>query len=129
MPVSLAAIEEARRRIAGSAIRTPLVRLNGVDGPADLPDGSALFSLRPENLRLVTGNSVAANSPSAGLVRVHGKVLQQAFHGATELIRVACAEGLVLVVRTATSAGVLQDVQLEFSPTDAIPVRESPERI
>jgi threonine dehydratase len=36
MPVSLAAIEEARRRIAGSVLRTPLVRLNGIDGPAEI---------------------------------------------------------------------------------------------
>jgi threonine dehydratase len=33
MPVSLAEIEDARRRISGAAIRTPLVRLNGVDTP------------------------------------------------------------------------------------------------
>src|SRR5580658_1817891 len=31
MPVSLIAIEDARRRIEGTALRTPLVRLNGFD--------------------------------------------------------------------------------------------------
>src|SRR5438046_401208 len=36
MPVSLAAIEDARRQIAGSALRTPLVRLNGSDAPAEI---------------------------------------------------------------------------------------------
>jgi threonine dehydratase len=36
MPVTLAAIEDARRRITGSALRTPLVRLNGPDGPAEI---------------------------------------------------------------------------------------------
>src|SRR5262249_1817064 len=36
MPVSLAAIEDARRRIAGSAIRTPLVRLNTSDDLASV---------------------------------------------------------------------------------------------
>jgi threonine dehydratase len=36
MPVSLAAIEEARRRIAGSALRTPLVRLNCAEAPAEV---------------------------------------------------------------------------------------------
>jgi ABC-type Fe3+/spermidine/putrescine transport system ATPase subunit len=110
-------------------VRAGVVRSASLTWPADLPDGPALFSLRPENLRLVTGNSGRADSPSPGIVRVHGRVLQQAFHGATELIRVACGDGLVLVVRTATSAGALKDVQLEFSPADAIPVRESPERI
>jgi len=110
-------------------VRAGVVRSASLTWPADLPDGPALFSLRPENVRLVTGNSGRADSPSPGIVRVHGRVLQQAFHGATELIRVVCGDGLVLVVRTATSAGALKDVQLEFSPADAIPVRESPERI
>jgi threonine dehydratase len=36
MPVTLAAIEDARRRIAGSALRTPLVRLNCPDAPAEV---------------------------------------------------------------------------------------------
>src|SRR5207302_6595059 len=36
MPVTLAAIEDARRRIAGTALRTPLVRLNGPDVPAEV---------------------------------------------------------------------------------------------
>jgi hypothetical protein len=45
------------------------------------------------------------------------------------LIRVECGDGLVLVARTPGSGGALDDVELEFSPTDAILVRESPERI
>ena len=90
---------------------------------ATLPDGPALFSLRPENVRLATGNSVA------GSVRIRGKVRHQAFHGATELIRVECSDGLVLVVRTSGSGGALHDVELEFSAADAVLVRESPERI
>jgi threonine dehydratase len=36
MPVTLAAIEDARRRIAGAALRTPLVRLNRPGGPAEV---------------------------------------------------------------------------------------------
>jgi threonine dehydratase len=36
MPVSLAAIEDASRRIAGTALRTPLVRLNGWDISAEI---------------------------------------------------------------------------------------------
>ena len=44
MPVTLAAIEDARRRIAGSALRTPLVRLN-------CPDAAAEIYLKLENLQ------------------------------------------------------------------------------
>src|SRR5207249_1234007 len=36
MPIPLAAIEDARRRIAGTALRTPLVRLNSPAAPADI---------------------------------------------------------------------------------------------
>jgi ABC-type Fe3+/spermidine/putrescine transport system ATPase subunit len=91
---------------------------------ANLPDGPALFSLRPENIRLAAGGAAPHDS-----VRVRGKVRAQAFHGATELIRVECGDGLVLVVRTPGSGGTLDDVELEFAPADAILVRQSPERI
>ncbi len=85
-----------------------------------LPDGPALFSLRPEHIR--------SAGTASGAVRVRGRVLHQAFHGATELIRVECANGLVLVVRTASGNGALSEVELEFSAADAIVVRESPPR-
>jgi hypothetical protein len=55
-------------------------------------------------------------------------VLHQAFHGATELIRVQCVDGLLLVVRTASGTGMHSEVELEFSAGDAVVVRESPER-
>jgi hypothetical protein len=80
--------------------------------------------LRPENIRLAAGNL-----PFPGSTRVRGKVRQQAFHGATELIRVECSDGLVLVVQTPAGAGDLDDVELEFSSSDAVLVRESAERI
>lgn len=88
---------------------------------ASLPDGPALFSLRPEHIRI-------AGDSSSNAVRVRGRVLQQAFHGATELLRVECGGGLVLVARIATGSAPSGDVELEFSPQDATPVRESPQR-
>src|SRR5260221_2416716 len=104
-------------------VRGGMVRCASLEWPASLPDGPALFSLRPEHLRL-TGTAASGS----GAVRVRGRVLQQAFHGATELIRVECADGLVLVART-PSGGVLHDqADIEFSPADAVLVRESPER-
>ncbi len=105
-------------------VRAGVLRCGPMTWPAALPDGPAMFSLRPENIRLAT-----ASASVAGSVRIRGKVRHQAFHGATELIRVECGNGLVLVVRTPGSGGALDDVELEFSPTDAVLVRESPERI
>jgi ABC-type Fe3+/spermidine/putrescine transport system ATPase subunit len=102
-------------------VRDGVARCRSLSWRTSATDGPTLFSLRPEHLR---PSSEAPN----GAVRVKGKVLQQAFHGATSLVRIECADGLVLVMRTSSGALTAQEVELEFSPTDAIPVRESPER-
>jgi len=102
-------------------VRSGIAHCGALSWKASLPDGPALFSLRPEQLRL-------ANSGVTGAVSVQGRVVQQAFHGATELVRVRCADGLVLVVRMASGGAVHDQLDLEFSAGDAIPVRESPER-
>jgi putative spermidine/putrescine transport system ATP-binding protein len=99
-----------------------VVRCGSLSWPATVADGPAVFSLRPEHIRL-------GNSGSPGNVRLHGRILHQAFHGATELIRVECADGLVLVVRTASGNVPRNEIELEFSPSDVVAVRESPERI
>ncbi len=88
--------------------------------PVNLPDGAAVFSLRPECIRLA-GNA-------AGAVRFSGTVTRQAFHGATELLQIQCADGLSLSVRTAAREQWHGTVQFEFSPSDAVPVRESEDR-
>ena len=105
-------------------VRAGVLRCGPLTWSAALPDGPAMFSLRPENIRLAT-----ASASVAGSVRIRGKVRHQAFHGATELIRVECGNGLVLVVRTPGSGGTLDEVELDFFSTDAVLVRESPERI
>ena len=83
-----------------------------------LRDGPGLFSLRPENIRL-------AGAGPGSKVRFRGKILRQAFHGATELLQVQCSDGLVLSIRTASQENWNGDVELEFSPADAVPVRAS----
>jgi len=103
-------------------IRDGIARCGELSWRTPLADGPALFSLRPEQMRLAGGES------APGLSRVRGRVVHQAFHGATELIRVQCADGLVLVVRAPGGSVGQNDVELEFSGSDAILVRESPER-
>ena len=87
--------------------------------PVKLPDGAALFSLRPENIRVAAGNT------DSDSVRFRGKVMRQAFHGATELLQIECADGLLLSVRTAGGENSQGNLFLEFFPEDAIPVRKS----
>ena len=85
-------------------------------------DGVALFSLRPENIRLATPTSAAAD------VKFRARVLDQAFHGATVLLRIECTDAMTLAVRVPSSANLQGNLEFEFSPADAVPVRESQER-
>src|ERR1700734_3490998 len=103
-------------------IKNNLAQCSGLSWPISTPDGPTLFSLRPEHIRV-------GSSGANGTVRVCGRILTQAFHGATELIRVDCGSGLVLMVKTSNSIDTQKEVELEFSPSDAVLVRESPERI
>jgi hypothetical protein len=89
----------------------------------ELQDGPALFSLRPEHIRPAQGAS------TAGTVRVRGHLLHQAFHGATELIRVEADDGMVLTMRVPSGSSLNDHLEVEFSADDAVPVRESPEKI
>jgi ABC-type Fe3+/spermidine/putrescine transport system ATPase subunit len=103
-------------------VRSGLVRCHSLLWAAPLPDGPALLSLRPENI------SVAGSSPVRDAVRFRGKLGNRAFHGATELLQIECADGLKFSVRAAARTEWQGEVEFEFAPADAIPVHESAER-
>lgn len=85
--------------------------------PTGQSDGNTLFSLRPECIQLTSGG------PSA--LSFRARVLDQSFHGATELFRVKADGDQVLLVRTAGRGTLRGEVDLQFSPHDAVPVRAS----
>jgi ABC-type Fe3+/spermidine/putrescine transport system ATPase subunit len=89
--------------------------------PTSLPDGPALFSLRPELIR--ASNSGSATSDA--VIRFRAKLRDQAFHGATDLLRVETNAGLILTIRTASHDLPNSETPLdfEFDAADAIPVR------
>jgi ABC-type Fe3+/spermidine/putrescine transport system ATPase subunit len=101
-------------------VKDRTARCHSLTWPVSLPDGPALFSLRPENIRLAPDQS--------NHVSFRGTVRNQAFHGATELLQIECADGLVLSVRIPASARLQGNVSFQFSASDAVPVRESPEK-
>jgi putative spermidine/putrescine transport system ATP-binding protein len=103
-------------------VRSGVVRCGSLSWNASLPDGPALFSLRPEKIR-IGGETVADDA-----VRFRGQIKRQAFHGATELLQVGCGDGLSFSVRIASLKDSRVDIELEFFPVDAVPVRESQER-
>jgi ABC-type Fe3+/spermidine/putrescine transport system ATPase subunit len=90
-----------------------------------LPDGRMWFSVRPENVRVVDRHGL----PQAGAVRFRGQIQHRAFHGATELVRVACNDGNIFSVRTNSLEQTAEEIECEFSACDAIPVKESADRV
>ena len=56
--------------------------------PVKMPDGPALFSLRPENIRIAGRRRTRTPCDFADKIR------HQTFHGATELLQIECADGL-----------------------------------
>ncbi len=105
-------------------VKNRVARFGSIAWPVQAPDGRALFSLRPEKIRLA-GTSGAAAGEAA---RFRGTVRHQAFQGATELLQVESADGVVLSVRLASRREWQGEMEFEFSPGDAVPVRDSSER-
>jgi len=101
-------------------VRDRVARCGTLSWPVSLPNGPAVFSLRPENIR------TAQNKPNA--VRFKATIQNQAFHGATELLHLQCADGLLLSMRCASGNSWQGEVELEFSPEDAVRVHDSPEK-
>lgn len=94
--------------------------------PTSLPDGSALFSLRPESIRLAkVAPPVIASAKTASPIRFRAHLRDRAFHGATELLRVETDGGLILTIRTATRDLPETPLEFEFLAADAIPVSDS----
>jgi spermidine/putrescine transport system ATP-binding protein len=86
-----------------------------LEWPTTLPDGKALFSLRPECIQ------PASESPTN--IRFSAELRDRAFHGATELLRVEADGGLTLTIRTSSRDLPAGRLQFEFCPADAVPVR------
>ena len=87
--------------------------------PSALPQGSALFSVRPEAIGL------ANHAPSlSNLVRFSATIRQQIYSGATELLELQLATGATLRARIASGAMLSGSHEFAFAASDAMPVRE-----
>jgi spermidine/putrescine transport system ATP-binding protein len=102
-----------------------IARCHLLSWPVALPDGPRLFSLRPENIRLVRPGEPRSDHA----VRTRGTICHQAFHGATALLQMDCGDGLTLTVRAPARETWAGDLELEFAASDAVPIPESDEKI
>lgn len=106
-------------------VRQGVLHCNSLAWKTSLGEGPALLSLRPENIRMVTEIGTERSNES---VVFRGRISNRAFHGATELLQVECADGLKFSVRTAHRTDCTGEFEFHFDPADAVPVRESEER-
>ena len=90
----------------------------GLEWPVSAPDGPAVFSIRPEAIRLASEASLAA-----GEVRFRARIVEQTFAGSSEQLEVDCA-GRLLRVRLSACGPLAGEHDFAFSPADAVPVRD-----
>ena len=110
---------ELRNEIATcGALRWPVVE--PATEAAPLASGPAVFSLRPEAVRL----AATGNPAPAGAVKFRAAIRQQIFSGASEILELACSDGLELRARIPAQGPLAGEHEFFFSAADAIRVRE-----
>jgi spermidine/putrescine transport system ATP-binding protein len=87
--------------------------------PCSAPDGKAVFSLRPEAIRLAS---------TSERIRFTATVLNQSFLGATNSVQLQCASGLTLNARLSGHSAFSEQEEFSFDSADAVLVRDSEAR-
>jgi ABC-type Fe3+/spermidine/putrescine transport system ATPase subunit len=102
--------------LLAAEVQAGVARCEGFSWQVKLADGPAWFSLRPECIR------EARTAEGENAIRFRARVVDYAFHGASELVRVE-AGGHIITVRTSSHGKLRGESELEFEAADAIPVR------
>jgi len=100
-------------------IRGSIATCGALRWPLDLPDSSAIFSVRPETIRLCSGGARLSSE-----VKFRASVRQQFYGGASEVLEVDCGGGQLLRVRISAHAPLSGEHDFVFSIADAIRVQE-----
>ena len=98
-------------------VQTGVAKAGSMQWAAAQPDGSALFSLRPEAIHLFSGSAPAA------AVRFRAVIRQQIFSGASELLELELP-GQSLRARVAARGPITGEHEFWFSPSDAVAICE-----
>jgi len=100
-------------------IRGSIANCGVLRWPLDVPDSLAIFSLRPEAIRLCDGG-VRQNDEA----KFRASIRQQLYGGASELLEVDCGAGQLLRVRISAREPLSGEHEFVFSIADAIRVQE-----
>jgi spermidine/putrescine transport system ATP-binding protein len=100
-------------------VRGGRARAGSLEWAANGAEGKATFSLRPEGIRLADP-ALPAVGDSA---RFRGRIQNQTFGGATDLLEVSCGDGRVLRIRIAGRGPLEGEREFEFRAAEAVRVR------
>ncbi len=105
-------------------VRDGFARAGAIIWRTSAPAGKRTFALRPECVRLF--DSHASQFPrDASMARFRGRIRNQTFGGAMDLVEIDCGDSQVLRARVANSGPLAGEYEFGFSPDDATPVREA----
>jgi spermidine/putrescine ABC transporter ATP-binding subunit len=100
-------------------VRGGKARAGALEWAANGTEGKATFSLRPEQIGLAD-----PALPTVGdNTRFRGRIQNQTFGGATDLLEVSCDDGRVLKVRIAGRGPLEGEREFEFRAAEAVRVR------
>jgi spermidine/putrescine transport system ATP-binding protein len=85
--------------------------------------GTTIYSLRPECIRLVN-EPAAIPSADVSTARFRGRIRNQSFGGAMDLIEIDCGDRHVIRARIANPGMLSGEREFEFSANDAVRVRQ-----
>jgi len=107
-------------------IRSGIADCGAFQFPCSQVEGSALFSLRPEAIALVSDSSSREDDSvhPAESVRFTANIRQQIYSGATELLEIETATGTILRARIPSRAELAGSHEFVFSAIDAIAVHD-----
>ena len=91
------------------------------------PPGRATYSLRPECIRLVLTVDGLTSAPDVSTARFRGKIHNQAFGGAMDMLELDCGNGARLRARITNPGPLNGEHEFEFRANDAVRVRETGE--
>jgi ABC-type Fe3+/spermidine/putrescine transport system ATPase subunit len=88
------------------------------------PAGKAVYSLRPECIRLVASFGGLTPAPDVATARFRGGIRNQSFGGAMDTLEIDCGNATTLRARIANPGPLEGEREFEFSAADAVRVRE-----
>jgi ABC-type Fe3+/spermidine/putrescine transport system ATPase subunit len=108
-------------------VRGGIATANGFSWRASgtVPDGPALFSLRPEAIHCIGAFSPGIRTAEASMARFRARVTRQTFGGATDTLEIALTGNATLRVRIPSTGELQGEREFEFAAGDAVRVQET----